>query len=72
MNPDRALVYIGVQSQSENVADALNENNDQAQAVASSLREMGIDEKDIQTSSFNIFPQQQYGPNGARSRVSST
>ena len=64
MNPDRALVYIGVQSQSENVADALNENNDKAQAVASSLREMGIDEKDIQTSSFNIFPQQQYGPNG--------
>ena len=32
--------------------------------IASSLREMGIEEKDIQTSSFNIYPQQQFGPTG--------
>jgi uncharacterized protein len=64
LNPDLAYVYIGVQSQSEKVADALTQNNDKAKAVASSLREMGIEEKDIQTSSFNIYPQQQYGTNG--------
>ncbi|MBE0695740.1 MAG: SIMPL domain-containing protein [Anaerolineaceae bacterium] len=64
LNPDLAYVYIGVQSQSEQVADALTQNNDKAKAVASSLRDLGIEEKDIQTSSFNIYPQQQYGPNG--------
>lgn len=64
LNPDIAYIYIGVQSQAEQVADALGDNNDKAQAVAASLREMGIEDKDIQTSSFNIYPQQQFGPNG--------
>lgn len=62
--PDMAFVSIGVQSQSENVGDALNENNQKAQSIATSLREMSIEDKDIQTSSFSIYPQQQYGPSG--------
>lgn len=64
LNPDIAKVFIGVQSQSESVADALTENNGKAQAIASALREMGIEEKDIQTSSFNVYPQQQFSPTG--------
>jgi uncharacterized protein YggE len=64
LNPDVAYVYIGVQSQSENVASALSDNNGKAQAVAAALRELGIAAEDIQTSSFNIAPQQQYGPEG--------
>jgi len=64
MNPDLAYINIGVQSQSEQVAEALAENNEKAQSVATSLRELGIEDKDIQTSSFNIFPQQNYGPEG--------
>ncbi len=62
--PDIAYVYIGVHSQSDNVAEALKENNDKAQAVAQALQDMGIAAEDIQTSSFNIYPQQQYGPQG--------
>ncbi|MBN1370743.1 MAG: SIMPL domain-containing protein [Anaerolineaceae bacterium] len=62
--PDVAYVYIGVQSQSENVSDALNQNNGKAQAISSTLVELGVDIKDIQTSSFNIYPQQQYSPEG--------
>lgn len=64
LSPDMAFVSVGVQSQSENVGDALNENNQKAQNVASALRELGIEDKDIQTSSFSIYPQQQYGPAG--------
>jgi uncharacterized protein len=64
MAPDMAYVYIGVQTQSENVGDALNENNQKAQDLNSSLQAMGIAPEDIQTSSFTIYPQQQYGPNG--------
>ena len=62
--PDVAYVFIGVHSQSANVADSLSQNNDKAQAVANALKELGIDAKDIQTSSFNVYPQQQTDPQG--------
>jgi len=64
LNPDVAYVYIGVQSQSEDVSSALSDNNAKAQAVAAALAGLGIASDDIQTSSFNIYPQQQYGPEG--------
>jgi len=60
--PDVAYVYIGVHSQSENVSVALSDNNDQAKAVSDALKELDVEEKDIQTTSFNIYPQQQYEP----------
>lgn len=60
--PDVAYVYIGVHSQSENVSTALNGNNDQAKAVSDALKNLGVEDKDIQTTSFNIYPQQQYEP----------
>jgi uncharacterized protein YggE len=58
--PDVAYVYIGVHSQSENVTTALNDNNEQAKAVSDALTKLGVEEKDIQTTSFNIYPQQQF------------
>jgi uncharacterized protein len=64
MTPDLAYVYIGVQSQSENVAEALNQNSTNAQEISAALQELGIASEDIQTSSFNIYPQQQYSPQG--------
>lgn len=64
ITPDVAYVYIGVHSQSESVADALTENNNQAAAVSAALKGMGVDEKDIQTTNFNVYPMQQYGPMG--------
>jgi uncharacterized protein len=62
--PDVAYVYIGVQSQSPDVAEALSQNNERAQTIASTLRELGIDARDIQTSGFNVYPFQQYSPSG--------
>lgn len=62
--PDVAYVYIGVRSQAPNVSDALADNNDKSQTVSASLQELGVEAKDIQTSSFNIYPQQNYSPTG--------
>lgn len=62
--PDVAYVYVGVQSQSAEVADALTQNNQKAQAISDALQQLGIETSDIQTSSFNIAPQQNYGPQG--------
>lgn len=64
ISPDVAYVYIGVHSQSENVSDALAQNNEKAQAVSTALKDLGIDPKDIQTSGFNISPQQKMSPEG--------
>lgn len=64
LSPDVAYVYIGVNSQSANVTEALSDNNEKAQAISIALKELGIDAKDIQTSGFNIYPQQQFGPDG--------
>lgn len=64
LSPDVAYIYIGVHSQSENVAEVLGENNTKAQAIAAALQDLGIDPKDIQTSGFNIYPQQQYDEQG--------
>ena len=62
--PDVAYIYIGVRTQADGVGDALNENNSQAQKIASALKEMGIADKDIQTTAFNVYPQQEYSPEG--------
>lgn len=64
LTPDIAYVYIGVHTESENVADALNDNNAQSQAISATLEELGIAKEDIQTSAFNIYPFQDYGPYG--------
>jgi uncharacterized protein YggE len=66
LTPDVAYISIGVQSQSDQVAAALKENNVQAEKVASTLKEMGVEAKDIQTSAFNISPQQQFDPNNGQ------
>lgn len=62
--PDIAYVYIGVRSQADDVATALNENNAQAQAIANTLKERNVAAEDIQTTAFNVYPQQEYLPSG--------
>lgn len=64
LTPDIAYIFIGVHSQNKSVADALKDNNSKAQAIAAALKSQGVDPKDIQTSSFNITPQPQTGPQG--------
>jgi uncharacterized protein YggE len=64
LTPDVAYINIGVHTVGDTVGDALKLNNSQATAVASSLKELGVDAKDIQTNSFNVYPQQQFGPQG--------
>lgn len=62
--PDVAYVYIGVQSQSADVSEALSMNNEKAQTISATLQDLGIDPNDIQTSGFNVYPFQQYSPTG--------
>lgn len=64
MTPDIAYITIGVHTESATATAAVSDNNEQAQAVIAALQAAGIDAKDIQTSNFSIYPQQQYDDQG--------
>jgi uncharacterized protein YggE len=63
-DPDVAYINIGVHTDNADPKAALSSNTTQAQAVIDALKEIGVADKDIQTSNFNIYPSTQYGPNG--------
>ena len=67
--PDIAYINLGTRSQAEKVSDALSANNAQAQAIKDALINFGVDEKDIQTTAFNVYPQQDYSPEGEVTRT---
>ena len=60
--PDIAYIYVGVHTQNATAADGVKENNTQTQAVIQAIKDFGIDEKDIRTTNFSIYPQDQYDP----------
>ncbi len=60
--PDMATINIGVRTEADAVADALEGNTTQANAIAEVLQEMGVVEEDIQTSNFNVYPSERYDP----------
>ena len=64
ISPDVAYVNIGVQSKAENVKEALDDNNRLAANISEALKTLGVAVEDIQTSSFNVYPMQDYGPMG--------
>jgi len=64
LTPDLAYINIGVHTEDNNAAEAVAANTTRSQKVADELEKFKIDPKDIQTTNFSIFPQQQYDPNG--------
>ncbi len=66
--PDIAYINVGVRVDADEVSDALAANNVQANAIAEALQAMGVEKSDIQTSNFNVYPMQDWGPDGQISR----
>ncbi len=64
LTPDIAYIYIGVQSQDASASVATTDNNTRAQAVIDAIQAAGVADKDIQTTNFSIYPQQQYDDKG--------
>lgn len=58
--PDIATFSASVVTQAEKVKDAQLENTRRSNAVIGFFKQQGVDEKDIKTVSYNIFPQYQY------------
>jgi uncharacterized protein YggE len=57
---DRFTFQVGVQTVGATVDDAVAENNRRAASVIAALKKAGAQDRDIQTSQFSIYPQQDY------------
>ncbi|WP_052650382.1 SIMPL domain-containing protein [Paracoccus sp. PAMC 22219] len=63
--PDMATVQLGVTTQADSAAAAMEQNSTQQTAVIEALTGAGIEEAQIQTSGLNLNPLMQYGENQA-------
>lgn len=57
IQPDRAILTIGVVTQAPNASDAVRQNANEMSGVISALEGIGISNSSIHTTSYNIYPQ---------------
>ena len=60
VEPDLVLLTLGVETMAETVAEARAEAASSMDAVIQSVKAHGIEDSDVQTQSFNIWPQYEY------------
>ncbi len=64
VDPDIAVVYLGVQTQGSDVGAAVEQNNRRARAVADTLLERGVAAEDMRTVNFYVSSMPVYDPMG--------
>ncbi len=65
--PDMATINTGIETEAVRARDALDDNNDTMARMMKSLRERGLEERDIATTQFTIQPRYQHFKTGRRS-----
>lgn len=58
--PDTALISLGVTKTANTVSDAQNQTNTAANKIINSLKNLGVEEKNIKTTNYSINPDYQY------------
>lgn len=62
--PDIAVTTMGMVNEGETVQEAQTANNGVMSKLTEKLKEMGVEDKDIQTTNYNIYPLYNYTENG--------
>jgi uncharacterized protein YggE len=62
--PDQAQVQVGVETFAPEVSQATSENEATIQSIMEALAAQGIEDKDIQTTNYNLWAEQIYGEQG--------
>lgn len=62
--PDIAKIHFSIVTQATTSKEAQNANSPKSKAVTDFLKKQGIEEKDIKTTSYNIYPQYDYPRSG--------
>jgi uncharacterized protein len=60
--PDIAYIYVGVHTENATAAEAVTENTTQTEKLMQAIRDFGIDDKDIRTTNFSIYPMDRFDP----------
>ncbi|MCY3544811.1 MAG: SIMPL domain-containing protein [Chloroflexi bacterium] len=60
VEPDLALLDVGVETRAANVSDANSQASMAMDAVITALKARGVQDKDIQTGRFSIYPRYEY------------
>lgn len=58
--PDLAIISFSVVNEAKEVSDAMLENTEKMNNVINALKDQGIAEKDLKTTSYNIYPRYDY------------
>src|SRR4051794_14338273 len=64
VTPDRATLFVGVQSRATTASAAGAENARRQRAILDTLRALGISGDRVSTLNYNVVPEMQYNPNG--------
>lgn len=54
--PDMATVHLGAQATAQKADEAQGKVNERINAINKVLKEYGVDDKDVQTAYFNVYP----------------
>ncbi|MBZ0274714.1 MAG: SIMPL domain-containing protein, partial [Anaerolineae bacterium] len=60
--PDVGYISLGVDITDANPGVAVSKGNEQMNTLSAAISALGIDAKDIQTTSFNVWPEDRYNP----------
>jgi hypothetical protein len=64
VSPDRATIFLGVQTRATTAAGAGSENARRVRLVLDTLRAVGLTSEQLSTVNYNVSPEMQYSPNG--------
>ena len=67
--PDRATIFIGVQSRGPTAAAASADNARRQRAIVDTLRILGLGSDQLSTMNYNVAPEIQYSPNNQPPKV---
>lgn len=66
VKPDVALINLGAKTEAWNVKTVIKENTEKMNLILTELKNLGIAEKDIQTTKYNLEPRYEYLEKGER------
>jgi len=69
--PDLAQASLGITTDGAKVADIQTQNTQKMNAIVAAVKAMGVEDKDIQTSNYSIYPKYDYS-NGKQNIVGYT
>ena len=67
--PDLGVVSFSVINDAETVSDAMNENTEKMNGIIKVIKEQGVEDKDLKTTGFNVYPLYEYTERGYGERV---